>query len=106
MQISNSAVDLIIEEIERRLLAGELKPGDKLPDQHELAAELNVSRPSVREALSALERIGVTESTRGRGTFVTELSFENMTNRLLFSTLTVTPKMANDVMEFRFIMEP
>lgn len=44
------------EEIERSINEGELKPGDKLPSEPELAKKFEVSRPTLREALKMLQR--------------------------------------------------
>ncbi len=60
--------DSVIEEIKRMIKAGELKEGHKLPDQNTFAAQLGVSRTSLREALSTLTRIGVFEQRPGYGT--------------------------------------
>jgi GntR family transcriptional repressor for pyruvate dehydrogenase complex len=48
----------VIEEINRMILSGEVKEGDKLPNQNDFAAQLGVSRPSLREALHTLTLIG------------------------------------------------
>jgi len=60
--------DSVIEEIKRMIQSGELKEGDKLPNQNVFAAQLGVSRTSLREALSTLTRIGVIEQRPGYGT--------------------------------------
>ena len=60
--------DFVIEEIKRMIQSGELKEGDKLPNQNAFAAQLGVSRTSLREALSTLTRIGVIEQRPGYGT--------------------------------------
>ncbi len=60
--------DSVIEEIKRMIKTGELKEGHKLPDQNTFAAQLGVSRTSLREALSTLTRIGVIEQRPGYGT--------------------------------------
>ena len=62
--------DSVIEEIKRMISSGELKDGDKLPNQNEFAAHLGVSRTSLREALSTLTRIGVIEQRPGYGTVI------------------------------------
>jgi GntR family transcriptional repressor for pyruvate dehydrogenase complex len=63
--------DAVIEEMKRMIESGELKEGDKLPNQPELAARLGVSRASLREALHTLSLIGVIEQHPGLGTVVT-----------------------------------
>jgi GntR family transcriptional regulator len=58
------------EEIERSINEGELKPGDKLPSEPELAKKYEVSRPTLREALKMLQREKVLISKNGVGTYV------------------------------------
>ena len=60
----------VLEEIERRITAGELKPGMKLPSVKDLAAELGVGQSSVREAIRVLASMGVLQVEHGRGTFI------------------------------------
>jgi GntR family transcriptional regulator len=61
-------------QIQQRLLEqiryGELKPGDPVPSEHEIAARLNVSRMTARQALKSLCDLGVAYTERGKGTFV------------------------------------
>ena len=49
---------------------GFTKKGDKLPTERELVEKFNVSRSSIREALSSLENIGIVESKQGEGNFI------------------------------------
>lgn len=60
----------IVEQIRDLIKKGELKLGDKLPSEQTLAGQFGTSRPSVREALSALEILGVIESRGGKGNFI------------------------------------
>ncbi len=60
----------IVEQIRDLIKEGRLKSGDKLPPEQILAEEFGTSRPSVREALSALEILGITESRGGKGNFI------------------------------------
>ncbi|MEW5722706.1 MAG: FadR/GntR family transcriptional regulator [Thermodesulfobacteriota bacterium] len=62
--------DYVIEEINRRIQNGELSPGAKLPNQNEFAAQLGVSRPSLREALHTLSLLGLVEQRQGAGTVI------------------------------------
>ena len=59
-----------MEQIRNLIKEGKLKPGDKLPPEQMLAKNFGTSRPSVREALSALEILGITESRGGKGNFI------------------------------------
>ena len=58
--------------------------GDPLPPEAELARQIGVSRPSLREAMRALQTIGVVEARHGVGTFVGHFSFDAFTNGLVF----------------------
>ena len=60
----------IVEQIKLMLTEGNLKPGDKLPSERDMAEHLKVSRASVREALSALHLMGLVEIKSGEGTFI------------------------------------
>ncbi|MER6118752.1 FCD domain-containing protein [Streptomyces sp. NPDC001743] len=59
--------ELVLQTIEQRVLAGDLKAGDRLPPERELAPVLGVSRSALREALRVLETIGVLVAQPGRG---------------------------------------
>jgi GntR family transcriptional repressor for pyruvate dehydrogenase complex len=62
-----------IESIKELIISGELKPGGALPAERDLAAMLGISRPTLREVISALCAMNVLESRHGAGTFVTSL---------------------------------
>jgi len=73
---SHSLTTLVQRELERRILAGELAPGDKLAEE-EIAGNLNVSRGPVREAFRALESAGLVRTEKNRGVFVRQVSVED-----------------------------
>jgi GntR family transcriptional repressor for pyruvate dehydrogenase complex len=62
--------DEVIDEIKRMIQSGELKEGDRLPNQNEFAAQLGVSRTSLREAFNTLSVLGILEQHQGYGTIV------------------------------------
>jgi GntR family transcriptional repressor for pyruvate dehydrogenase complex len=62
---------LVIGFVRDRIARGEVRPGDRLPPERELATRLGVSRPTVRAGLRALSAMGVVESRHGSGTFIT-----------------------------------
>jgi GntR family transcriptional repressor for pyruvate dehydrogenase complex len=62
--------DEVIDAIKRMIQSGELKEGDKLPNQTEFSAQLGVSRTSLREAFNTLCVLGVLEQHQGYGTIV------------------------------------
>ncbi|GAA1028824.1 FadR/GntR family transcriptional regulator [Virgisporangium ochraceum] len=67
------AIETTIENIKRMLIEGELRPGDKLPVEKDLAALLGVSRNTLREAVRALSSLKVLQTRQGDGTYVTSL---------------------------------
>lgn len=84
---------------------GRFVPGSKLPNENELSAELDVSRTTLREAVSCLVTQGMLEIRRGKGTYVTSVlpqtgvdfsAFQNMQNRVR----------VKDLFEMRLIFEP
>jgi DNA-binding FadR family transcriptional regulator len=68
-----SRTDDAIASIKQMIVSGELKPGDRLPREPDLAQRLNLSRNSLREAVRALSLIRVLDVRRGDGTYVTDL---------------------------------
>ena len=64
--------DVIVEQLEGMILEGSFSAGQKLPPERELAAQFEVSRPSVREAIQNLVARGVLVSRHGGGTYVSE----------------------------------
>lgn len=64
------AYEAIVHELLVLIRGGHLAPGDRLPSERQLAARFGVSRPTVREALGALESRGLVVTRQGSGTFV------------------------------------
>ncbi len=65
-----SIPEVVLEEIQRLITEGELRPGDRLPSETELAEQFGVGRSSIREAMRVLHLLGVIEVIQGKGTFV------------------------------------
>lgn len=61
----------VVRHLETMIVSGDLKPGDRLPPERELAQQLGVSRPSVRAGLRSLVALGIVESRHGAGSFIT-----------------------------------
>jgi len=96
--------DAIASTLERRILEGSLKPGDRLPPERELAADLGVSRPSLREAIQKLASKGMVQSRQGGGTYVTdalESSFFDPWQEMVGNH----PNLREDILEFRRMLE-
>ena len=81
-----------------------LAPGEKLPNELDLAQEMGVSRATLREAIQTLTRQGVLEVRRGRGTFVSQRVEE--INDYGFSGLEDLRPQLKDLFELRAIFEP
>ncbi len=96
--------DVVYEQLMENLIAGEWKPGDKIPSENELAAQLQVSRISVRSALQRLSSLGLVESRQGEGTFVCEFSGAQYANNLIPLVVFERSDM-QDLMEFRNILD-
>lgn len=76
----------VVYRFEELLRTGVLKPGEKLASEAELARAFQVSRPTLREALKALNLIGLLVSRTGDGTYVTEDSRNLFKTAIYFST--------------------
>lgn len=64
---------IIAEQILQKIESGEYPSGSRLPAERQISEQMGVSRPSVREAISALQIIGIVESRPGDGNYVAEL---------------------------------
>jgi len=62
----------IIEQVQSRVLSGELKPGDQLPTVRQLAAELRINFNTVARAYRILDELGLISTQQGRGTYIWE----------------------------------
>ncbi len=67
-------IDRAVEAIKEHILTNELKGGDRIPSESELARSLGVSRNVVRQAVSSLETLGLVRVARGRGIYVGDLA--------------------------------
>jgi GntR family transcriptional repressor for pyruvate dehydrogenase complex len=96
--------DAVASTLERRILEGSLKAGDRLPPERELSIELGVSRPSLREAIQKLASKGMLTSRQGGGTYVTdalESTFFDPWQDMIGSY----PNLREDMLEFRRMLE-
>lgn len=97
---SARAFEDIESQIRARISAGDLKPGDRLPAERELAAEFSVSRNTLREALRVLEIVGLLELRQGSlgGAFVRPGNPGVIVNSLrdLFQSGSITPRELTD----------
>lgn len=94
----------VIEQIQSALLEQRLKPGDRLPPEIELASLFSVSRGSVRQAMKALETLGVLTIRPGDGTYVNTSLSEKSFNPLVFAMLISQPS-AKTIADARYALE-
>ncbi|HEY2023244.1 FadR/GntR family transcriptional regulator [Paraburkholderia sp.] len=92
--------DVVSEQIKQLISEGTLMPGDRLPAERDLAAQLGVSRPSLREALIRLEADGYIE-TSGRGGFTVVDVTAPIISKPLAELLLQNPRTSADILELR-----
>lgn len=94
----------IVEQLEEMILNGALKTGDKLPPERDLAQQLDVSRPSLREALVIMEAKGLLQVRRGGGAYVCDVVAQIVTDPLVH-LLKRRAQSTFDVLELRLALE-
>lgn len=92
------------EAIQTYIIEGNLKAGDALPPEAELARQLQVSRNSVREGVKALESVGILETRRGSGVFVKGFSFDALLDTLPYGLLYELEQLV-DLLDIRRVLE-
>ena len=100
---SESVVQQVINCLTDGMVSGELKPGDRLPSEPELAAQLGVARTSVREATKILAYLGVLESRRSEGTFVANGFQESMIDPMVYGVILNGARDFDSLMELRAV---
>lgn len=95
----------VVEQFRQQIRAGNLRPGDKLPPERELATQFGVGRNSIREALRELDLLGLVESRHGEGTFVAAPSAETLMAPFR-AVIELSGTASDSVMEFRRAFEP
>jgi GntR family transcriptional repressor for pyruvate dehydrogenase complex len=96
--------DTVAGELEKRILEGSLKPGDRLPSERDLAVELGVSRPSLREAIQKMVSKGLLTTRHGGGTHVTDRLEAHFVDPWQ-DMLNGHPALQSDLLEFRQMLE-
>jgi GntR family transcriptional regulator, transcriptional repressor for pyruvate dehydrogenase complex len=96
----------IVEQIEQRILKGELHVGDQLPPERDLGEQFGVSRTAVREAVKALRQKGLLETYPGRGTFITNGTSQAMRHSLNLVVNLGRAHGSDDLVQVREILEP
>lgn len=100
--VADEAIAKISEMIEQ----GALGPGERLPRESDLAAQLGLSRSSLREAIRALTILGALEARQGAGTYVTSLTPEALLQSIRIATQLLPWDTTRELFEVRRILEP
>ncbi len=104
---TNKVAHHVVEQVRDAILTGEFKPGDRLASQRELVEQFQVSKASMREALTVLEGMGLIEARKGTGggIFAAEVDMKttvlSLTNFLHFKNVSV-----GDITMLRYFLEP
>lgn len=101
---TNRAYEVVIESIKEKIKNGTLKKGERLRPEREIAEDLGVSRASVREAIRALDVIGLIESKQGAGNYIKE-TFEESLIQPLSVMFLLEQNDLTEINEFRSILE-
>jgi GntR family transcriptional regulator, transcriptional repressor for pyruvate dehydrogenase complex len=94
----------IVEKLRTMIVADGLVPGDKIPSERELSDRLSVGRSSVREALRALELLGLIETRRGEGTYIKDFQEHRLVD-LLGAFFLQDQKTIDDLSETKQLIE-
>lgn len=104
-----SLQDVVQDSVKNHIIRNQLRPGDLLPPEAQLARQLGVSRASLREAIRALQILGVVESRHGSGTYVGRFRLDPVLAGMAFSIRTSDDVSAlqalREVLEVRSVLE-
>jgi GntR family transcriptional repressor for pyruvate dehydrogenase complex len=95
--------DQVFDQLKELIFRGEMKPGEKIMPERELSDALNVSRTSVRDAISKLVVMGLLEQRQGQGTFVR--SMDSIQNNPLAVAMDAQDATLEDLLEVRMGLE-
>src|SRR5471030_3349540 len=99
---TSTVVNSVVEKLRAALARGQWRSGDMLPGQRELAEQLGISRPSLREAVIVLETLGLVRSMQGKGVVVLEANLSDSQSH----DSAVAGASLEDVLQLRYTLEP
>ena len=102
---SESVVQQVINALTDAMINRELRPGDKIPTEAEMAENMGVGRNSIREAIKILVYLGVLEIRRAEGTFVCEGFSESMIDPMIYGIILDKEDSYENLMELREMIE-
>ncbi|MGG7674384.1 FadR/GntR family transcriptional regulator [Pseudomonas sp. WC2] len=101
---TSTVVNSVVEKLRAALARGQWRSGDMLPGQRELAEQLGISRPSLREAVIVLETLGLVRSMPGKGVVVLDAHIGDSQSH--DSAVAVAGASLEDVLQLRYTLEP
>ena len=102
MITTSTVVNSVVEKLRAALARGQWRSGEMLPGQRELAEQLGISRPSLREAVIVLETLGLVRSMPGKGVVVLDAQLSDNPNH----DSAVAGASLEDVLQLRYTLEP
>ncbi len=102
MITSSTVVNAVVEKLRQALARGQWRSGEMLPGQRELAEQMGISRPSLREAVTVLETLGLVRSMPGKGVLVLD---PDSAEQILVPA-SVAEASLEDVLQLRYTLEP
>ena len=102
---NKSVVQTVVDSITKAIITGDLKPGDKIPTEMELAESFGVGRNSIREAIKILVYYGVLEIRRAEGTFVCDGFNKIMIDPMVYGVILHQARDYVNLMDLRQMME-
>ena len=103
--MSSPKVDQAIKLVKDLIQTGDIKPGEKLPNEADFANQLGVSRNSLREAVRAMQAMRILEARQGDGTYVSSLDPSSMIETLSFAVDVSGPQSIEHFLDVRRILE-
>lgn len=101
-----AVTDDAVEKLRAMIVEGTLRPGDRLPKEADLAAELGLSRNSLREAVRALSMVRILDVRQGDGTYVSSLAPDSLVEALSFILEFHQDASVLELLEVRRVLEP
>ena len=99
-----SVAERIIEALTEEIIAGRIRPGDKLPTEMELCEQYGAGRNSVREAIKQLQANGVVYIKRAEGTYLAESYSQKLLDPMLYSII-LKENSWRDFVELRSVID-
>lgn len=97
---------IIARRLEARILAGEMRPGDPLPSEMGLAAELGVNRSTIREAIRLLEQNGLVRREEGRKKLMVSVPQSSDVSKRVTQAMVMQQVTFDELWEAMFALEP